>query len=459
MTIALNLILPPCSPTPSPAPIYLPNALCVPTDEVKASEIKTGSRTLLVTPYSTPIASGQYGQWQNLIGLGGQINRGFYVGSSIGKIPGYANPGIATTVDHSDTVSPGTKCIAIRDRGRWYVYCPKGSAAGTSASPALVGALLGGNISPIEVDPAATDTNTDTAKDEQGYTDAQYPADRPFSYPMAYLNHTGYLYEYPRVKDWSKYVLPVAYAVGNKLPRISDGLCYVQLQRPYTWQSQAWDAGQNAAPVIPTPNPTQPFAFLASRCFTPYTICTAFWTQTIYYKNGAIWAPSFTITDPAVVSKFVVTVTNIDGTMAATAALTQVQVGPPGYPNALSFYFNRAFDPAIENVSVAIPGAMLGNHDGSVLLTTPSVSLVFGIVQRSVAIAINRTGKQAFGFGDYVLMVDNQFSLVDEKGRAQPVLEIISALNPPQGPHAHLNFGGGPTGGGRIFGAAGPPWR
>ena len=153
----ISLTLPDCWPLPHAlVPRDIPKLSCLGVDDIAANEVKPGGRVVMVTPYdpdnegdARKICSGQYGQWQVLTGLGGQIHRGLYVGKSFQKsfqeIPANREvPGISSTVDPSDCCVPGDKCIAIRDRGRWYI-----SKLGSSSASQQVIAIIGGNAKSI----------------------------------------------------------------------------------------------------------------------------------------------------------------------------------------------------------------------------------------------------------------------------------------------------------------------
>lgn len=265
MKTLLFLVNETCPEYEDPAPILVPEIQCVAVDEIKAAEAKPGSRTLLVTPYGGStgdegICSGQYGQWQVLTGFGGQINRGLYAGDSFEKQEGYSSPGVSSTVDCEDTVYKGTKCIAMRERGRWFVFCPKGSGGTVRGSSIAVGLVLGGNALPCSVHDEvervlptkrATYPSPDTTEDEFGYLDSEYPIYRPFAYTLPDVDPSGTAQSAPIINDWRKYDLPSTFLLGGKLPRLPDGLCYVRVERPYTIGSQRWDANVDSAPPRP----------------------------------------------------------------------------------------------------------------------------------------------------------------------------------------------------------------
>lgn len=458
------LTLPECSSVASPPAIAIPAISCIPFDEIRSGEIKPGGRIVFVTPYGNQVCSGQYGQYQVLTGLGGQINRGLYVGSSFAKQDGFSNPGVASEVDCSDVMSPGDRGIAVRDRGRWYIHKVAGAAVSTD-SVTLAGMIIGGNQSPTQVDSAAHDNNTNPAQDEQGYSDSKYANDRPFSYPMRYFNDDTKVYLKPRVKDWTKYNVPVAlsptYAFGDKLPRISDGLAYVRILRPYAWGQSSWDAGVSQNPIPIPQRVGAPIVFVPSaRASSPFNATKVYWSQNIFYKVTGTWVSSFGLHEPldhTVLKNIICTATRYDG--AAPTDINVTDLVGDGLNNLATLTFNRTIDPTVESVMVAVPADMFRDSAGVVKSTAAVFTVVIGGERGTLAIAMNRVGKQSFAYGDYVLLEDTKQTLTDEKGSALPVLEIITALNPPGAPHAHLNYGGGPAGGGRIFGGFGPPFR
>jgi hypothetical protein len=267
--MSVSLQLPECWKGAQPEEVDLTVVPCLGVDEVSPTEVRAGSRTLIVTPYfpagstgSGKICSGQYGQWQVLTGLGGQIHRGLYVGDSF-KIEESTidPPGISSEVDTNDCCSAGERCLAIRDRGRWYVTKMSGGSSSATATAVAVGLVLGGNVLPCVirddikyVKPQARSTypTGDAAEDEFGFKDSDYPVYRPYAYTLPTVDPSGAEQSQPIVNDWRRYDLDKNFKLGGKLPRLPDGLCYVRVERPYTIGSSAWDSNVDRAPARPT---------------------------------------------------------------------------------------------------------------------------------------------------------------------------------------------------------------
>jgi hypothetical protein len=124
----------------------------------------------------------------------------------------------------------------------------------------VVGVVLGGNVSPksFKAEPelqqptqrsAPPDENT--TEDEYGYKGSDYPNRRPFAFPLPEIDVAGNKLGAPLVNDWRRYDLAASYKVGDKLPRVPDGLCYVRIERPYSVEDAAWDADDVGAPPRP----------------------------------------------------------------------------------------------------------------------------------------------------------------------------------------------------------------
>lgn len=438
----------------NPTVITLPELQCLPVDELKANEIKVGGRVVLVTPYKAggQICSGQYGQWQVLTGLGGQINRGLYVGSSFSKVSGIPNPGVTSTVDETDCCKAdpdtdggpnGDKALAIRERGRWYVV-KLAQGSGVSGAPPPLCSVLGGNVPPITFKLTADPLNTDPLLDEQGYeiTPDSYPSNRPFAFSLKTIE-SNQLLLLPRVKDWTRFDLPLTYKIGDALPRLPDGLCYLLLERPTVLAGSSWlsrydiplrvAASTIAAPFIlaartvsgdvmqakvkwsrPIALPSSPTQDLYHLTFTPYSGSPVVLTVTAVTLDSSGWITTITYEDPS-------TSTDIDpllGTLALTVSAGAV-------------------------LSTATPA--VGNN------TVTDTPVAYTYEKFSVAVGMNRQATQAFAFGDLVIVSPAVVALADELGVSRNVIDIITVANAAGYPHEHLTDGGGPLGGGRAY--------
>lgn len=106
---------------------------CLDLEDLKPSDLKAGGRVAVVQVYpsTATVCSGQYGTFQVLNGLGGQIHRALFLGASATAFgtsglvgaggPEVDLPAVDVPVDCSDELTGSDKALAIRDRGRWYV--------------------------------------------------------------------------------------------------------------------------------------------------------------------------------------------------------------------------------------------------------------------------------------------------------------------------------------------------
>ena len=220
---------------------------CIPIQDFNPGDIVPGGRTLLVTPYvkGIRICSGQYGQFQVLQGLGGQINRALYLGESVGRVADsiYAHE-VEVPVDCDDTMegpteedggNDGDRGLAIRDRGRWYVIKLAQGGGEFEGIRTFVEAW-GGQNNPY----AGTDPDT-----------YKVPAYRPFIFPRFY---SGISFENPA--DFRKlHALPNGFSWEDNQDTLDTtidggtteyslpyGLGWARLLSPTRIGKYAWDA-------------------------------------------------------------------------------------------------------------------------------------------------------------------------------------------------------------------------
>ena len=134
---------------------------CLAVEDFRPTDIVSGGRTVIVRPYGDGqgggegICSGQYGQFQVLNGMGGQIHRALYMGGSVDRQedldPNIVNctaTEIGVEIDCNDQIFPSDLGIAIRDRGRWYVV--KLGASSVQRLTTSLATVVGGNNNPFE---------------------------------------------------------------------------------------------------------------------------------------------------------------------------------------------------------------------------------------------------------------------------------------------------------------------
>jgi hypothetical protein len=315
---------------------------------------------------------------------------------------------------------------------------------GGGGQTAMLASVLGGNVSPTTFNASADPNNTNANMDEQGYLLTAYPSVRPFSFPLPMLLRES-LVTRPRVKDWSRFDLSDDYRIGDQLPRLPDGLCYLRLERPSQVGGFSWDSfvEESAAPARADGTPPSPvdarLSLDRSKIYVYFdregqrsriTGLSSTYTITIRDANGALllarpgrnvsWISQAALNE----SK-------------QRVELTLVRALPP---NTVSSIVILVANQALLSKDVPPKASVSGTL--SVLLTGDRFTVVYGM---------NRNGLQGYGLGDYVSFDSRAVSLSDELGESRLVYDILTSVNPPQSPHSHLDFGGGPTGGGRIL--------
>lgn len=433
-------------PGTTPAPISIPEIQCVAVDEVKAAEVRSGGRTVLVTPHGdTGICSGQYGQWQVLTGFGGQINRGMYCGDSFTKEDGFSSPGVSSTVDCEDTVEKGTKCLAIRDRGRWFVFCPKGSGSSSTGAAIAVGFVLGGNVQLSSLPPAddielkdpvlrAVYPVPDTTENEYGFLDSDYPQRRPFGYTLPELDLTGSALALPIVNDWRKYDLPAGYSIGDVLPRLPDGLCYVRVERPFVLSGgETWEAGNLGPPPRPSVGPQ----IYVKAVLEDVTV--KIWLRYAVDGGSPAGAPPGTTWE--LVSPAPATPADVRALFTVTSEGSSVAIGTyvlgagavsldsNGFLTVTLYKFKDGFASipvttgelsGITTLTIAVvAGVVVSTYQGQPV-PAASLAVVTGDIREGVVVALNDVSRQGFRAGDLVHLIDVAIQYEDRYGLVSP---------------------------------------
>lgn len=220
---------------------------CIPDADLAPGELKTGGRTVFVRPVNNRVCAGQFGTFQVINGLGGQIYKGYYLGNShdydqtadsAHKIPIVSND--------LDCMEPSEVGIAIKDRGRWYVI----KLAQSAISAANIGnaVVVGGNADPF------TGSSHENAGEYGSYRPWVFAPDKGAFTPVKDIF----------IGTWDgRHVLPDDYAHGDYLPgekALPSGLGFARLQRgtfigPYAWNADRFDENTRSS-AIPDQVPT-----------------------------------------------------------------------------------------------------------------------------------------------------------------------------------------------------------
>lgn len=387
---------------------------CISLEDLSPQDYLPGGRTAVVTVYKkgSCVCSGQYGQFQVLNGLGGQIHRALYVGKSVAKIDGSDNPGVEITVDCTDRICAdpdtnggpnGDKGIAIRDRGRWYVV-KLAQSSGSGGVSLYFGIALGGN-------PDRTDSEN-----------------RLFINPVPIFNtsRTG-LVLLPTVPSWDSLALPESWTISTGFSTDTPvGLGYVQLVRPSVWGGSSWTQAYGL-PIDPGERQETDAPEVMSAIYQA-AVLTLYWSHgTVAVEledlpSGIAVASSDTELDP-------ITVTSATaGSLQLTAILSRaIQAG-----EVITVTVSAGIWTTSEDVT---------NVEASIVATQQDI-------RSSVVFAVSRVSYQGIVAGDLVVMMDSGTRITDAASESRAVLDIVQVINPHRLPHSHQGFGSGPYGGG-----------
>ena len=313
----------------------------------------------------------------------------------------------------------------------------------SGAAPPILLSVVGGNTPPLTFNESANPLNTDVSKDEQGYTyDTAYPTNRPFAFPLPLIMGNK-LFVLPRVKDWTKFDLAKDYVIGNKVPRLPDGLSYLLLERPASIGSSSWLSRYDNELYSAVAASVVPYVSGARTVKGTLTKIKVRWSRPIRLPTGGPTGVLYSLTYET-----------FDG-VVTPLAVTSVSLVAADWSTVLTYS-----DTVIGGVDPAKGSLYLNVASGAVLSTaTPPInnaaqdnlSVVYTLDREAIVVGLNRNGTQGFAYGDYVLCSSSAISITDEHGVSRDVLEILTSANPAGYPHAHLNDGGGPLGGGRAY--------
>lgn len=412
----LQFSVPACWPLQRPFPTReIPEITCLGVDDVSASEVKAGGRVVIVTPYdpddegdTRKICSGQYGQWQVLTGLGGQIHRGLFVGETFKKNNSTTwAPGVVSVVDTGDCCLPGERALAVRDRGRWYIT--KLGGGGASGPGNITALVIGGN---------ASYADTEDLTLSAGYSDA-----RTLLYKLKPDGTYAAKRMPPPVSKWAAFAVPKTWDVDNQLPRLPHGLCYVQLERPHKFQGKSWEAGLAKEYDEDLEKPLSLYAVTVSP--------TSPGTLTIYLTRGAVLA-----------TEEIVPAAALDGTPFAVVVTGGPAPAEGEGPLEFTVVFARG-QSGLEMTATVSPATEYG-HDyiisfapGLFLYTDATVEPSVGAVSSalsdyiemdlragSIIIATNRWGAANYRRGERVAVSLKTVQLTDEDDITKSLPEV-----------------------------------
>ena len=350
---------------------------------------------------------------------------------------------------------------------------------GGTSSPLLIGTVVGGNASSIlppgkitgikgKENYSVPSTESATEPDELGFVDTDYPANRSYAFPLPTLNKNNQLKVLPRVNRWDRYALPSTYKMGDKLPRLPDGLCYVRLVRPYSWNGKRWDANYDQVPesdnLLMYPRAVR---LKDNVLKVYYPDIEGFVKQGTFLQDplrnvppGSAFIINSTLKD-AQGNKLVVT--NYSDLVNGVVTLT-LSFNPDPIDTLIGLtvviaesVFMKKGVPATENTEAIDPVASGGN----------TLPIEGSGDANTIVLAMNREGLQGFKQGDYVIMRDDSLLIADHVQLAgtagtstgyptgpttgsvsKPVLTIIGSVSGGLPLHTHTNNGGGIAGGG-----------
>ena len=288
-----------------------------------------------------------------------------------------------------------------------------------------VGTIVGGNVAGV-----AADENSDPV----------YAEYKPHAFPTPYTNADNEVQLLPVVDDWEELALEDNYVIGDPLPLLPEGLCYVRLERPYSLLGSSWDANIEIAYTA------QGVPGTASNPVSSRTRLEDFSTVLVFWDRPGMLSP---LTSP---SLYQLTLTPKTG--YAAEELEDVNIAGITYDgdnHASVLSLNRALDSAKETLTISVAYGAHWTSDAPPLASTSgTVEVIYAGDKFTMVLAVNRVGIQQFIQGDFVFLGDT-VSITDSNSATRTAVEILSAAGTRLQHHTHNNALGGPSGGGNAY--------
>lgn len=289
-----------------------------------------------------------------------------------------------------------------------------------------IGTVVGGNT--LGVAPS---------EDAEELVYAEY---KPHAFPTPFTNDDDELQLLPAVEDWNAVALEDDYVIGDSLPLMPDGLCYVRLERPYSMLGSSWDANVEIA-FTTLGVPETPANPIAAR-----TKIEDFSTVFVFWDRQGELSP---LTSPAL---YQLTLTpNVGYVAEDLEPVTIESITYDAAKSASQLTLNRALDSVKETLSINVAfGAHWTNDSPPLASNAGSADVIFAGDKFTMVLAVNRVGMQQFIQGDFVFLGDT-VAITDEEGVTKTAVEILSAAGTRMQKHSHNNSLGGPSGGGDAY--------
>lgn len=259
-----------------------------------------------------------------------------------------------------------------------------------------------------------------------------YSANTSMSLPMPTYNEDGNIILNPSVADWTNLDLSDDYAIGDPLPICPEGVCYLQLARPYSLGTSSWDANIEGGF-----EPENADDFLCNRVYfneDNKTLLCTFTQSGIKAKDG--FGPN----------DISIKVSRLDGkSVGVQPAINSVSITED---NKVAAVLNRPLDPDNEicNVSFgAIVYKLFESEDENVsnrVFNDALTSTVAGYLgdKFTTVFGLNKNGTQIFHAGQLVLINATEVTIID-KSNASNTRIVYSIIGPCSSAQYHNHSG------------------
>ncbi len=291
----------------------------------------------------------------------------------------------------------------------------------TAGSSIIVGKIVGGSANVLT-----------TTTSEETETNV-YPGSKPQAFPASLFNEDAELVTIPSIENWDNAELPSEYATGDPLPdglADSNGICYVKLERPFSYQGKSWAANILSGFEYTGEDDGKPHFTRAISNETFTSVLVYFDVDISPIDDLGNYSFSFSVTR--------------NGQAYSEIFSENVSIDTD-QPNAFNITLSEALNPETDVATISFDGVtVLTSTEGPILNDSVSSTITFFGEKNTIIYAANFISVQSFVEGDLVLIdTSRTYVIADEQEGSDQVTKTVPAIIGPVNTariHDHSSF-------------------